>query len=161
MFVPISIEDYIRFHLKSNPDENEDQLRKKLNEALKAHQEGKKCSCGNDLWVIGSAAVGLSCFTCITGESFPDGEFEIDQAIKTVRRKDGRRHIDDIPPDRIAGIFDDDGYEILPDSIKKPGLCLTCIYEDDSYEYILCLLNRNDQKDEADFKCHKYKRKQI
>ena len=33
-----------------------------------------------------------------------------------MRRKNtsGRRHIDDIPRDKIAGFFDDDGYEVTP-----------------------------------------------
>ena len=77
-FVGISIDKYIKKHLKSNPSENEKDLRKRLNSALEDCKNGVKCSCGNDIWVIGSASVGNSCFTCITGESQPDSDYEID-----------------------------------------------------------------------------------
>jgi hypothetical protein len=39
-----------------------------------------KCDCGNSLWVIGSAVAGNACFTCITHESVPDKDYEIDEA---------------------------------------------------------------------------------
>ena len=42
--------------------------------------------------------VGNSCFTCITGESYPTNDYEIDSAIKKRENKKGRRHIDDIDP---------------------------------------------------------------
>ena len=83
-FVAISINVYIKKHLKSNPTENEKDLRKRLNSALLDYKNGVKCSCGNDIWVIGSASVGNSCFTCITGESFPIDDYEIDSAIVKV-----------------------------------------------------------------------------
>lgn len=54
-FVPISINEYIKKHLKNNPDENENDLRKRLNDALTDHKKGLKCQCGNDIWMIGSA----------------------------------------------------------------------------------------------------------
>jgi hypothetical protein len=38
-------------------------------------------ACGNRIWVIGSAEVRLSCFTCITGESVPSEEHEIADAL--------------------------------------------------------------------------------
>ena len=58
-------------------------------------------------------------------------------------------------PRKINGMFDDDGYEIDPDSIKKPSLCLTCLknIETDWEEELLCNLNRNDQADEKEFIC--------
>jgi hypothetical protein len=80
-FVPISIDEYVKKHLKINPLENEKDLRKFLNTALAAFKRGVKCYCGNDIWVIGSAMAGNSCFTCITGESFPDKDYEIDEAL--------------------------------------------------------------------------------
>lgn len=49
--------------------------------------------------------------------------------------------------------FNDDGTEINPDLIPKPGLCLTCQKEDDPSEEILCTLTRADQQDEAEFRC--------
>ncbi len=81
-FLPIMIDKYVEKHLKSNPTENKKDLRNRLNSALLAYKNGERCTCGNDLWVIGSATVGNSCFTCITGESNPTDDYEIDTAIK-------------------------------------------------------------------------------
>lgn len=157
-FIPISIENYIKKHLGNNPAENENDLRMRLNATLIDHQKGIKCSCGNDIWVIGSASVGNSCFTCITGESYPKDDYEIDIAVKKSENKKGRRHIDEIDPAKIAGFFNDDGYEINTDLIKKPSLCLICIHNDDSNEEMLCNMTRYDQKDEKEFKCFAYKK---
>ncbi len=66
-FKKISIEKYVELHLKSNPSENKNDLEKRLKSALEDYRNRIKCSCGNDIWVIGSAAVGNTCFTCITG----------------------------------------------------------------------------------------------
>lgn len=85
-FVPISIDKYVEKHLKSNPSENEKNLREQLQSALTDHLKGVKCSCGNDIWVIGSAFAGNSCFTCITGESYPTEDYEIDRAIEKAKR---------------------------------------------------------------------------
>lgn len=106
-FAPITIDKYVAMHLKNNPSEKEVDLRKRLKSALEDYKNGIKCSCGNDIWVIGSASVGNSCFTCITGESYPTEDYEIDSAIKKRENKKGRRHIDDIDPTKIAGFFDD------------------------------------------------------
>lgn len=157
-FIPISINEYIKKHLKSNPDKNEADLRKRLNEALSDYKKGLKCQCGNDIWVIGSASVGNSCFTCITGERYPTDDYEIDSAIVKSEIKKGRRHIDEMDPTKIAGFFDDDGYEINTDLIKKPGLCISCVHDDDPNEEFLCNMNRYDQKDDADFKCFAYEK---
>jgi hypothetical protein len=81
-FVPISIDQFVKKHLKSNPSENEKDLRVRLIDALNAFKKGEKCHCGNDIWVIGSAFAGHSCFTCITGDSYPTSDYEIDSAIK-------------------------------------------------------------------------------
>jgi len=90
-FVPISVENYIKKHLESNPSWNEADLRKSLIRALADYQKGVKCTCGNDIWVIGSASVGNSCFACITGESQPDSDYEIDIAIKKEREYKGTK----------------------------------------------------------------------
>jgi len=158
-FTPISIEKYIKMHLKSNPSENEKDLRKMLNSALANYKNGIKCHCGNDIWVIGSALAGNGCFTCITGESYPTSDYELDSAIKKGSEKDGRRHIDNIPPEKICGFFDDDGFEINTDLILKPGLCLTCMHDDDPNEEMLCNMTRYDQKDEKEFQCFAYKKR--
>jgi hypothetical protein len=157
-FFPISIEEYIKLHLADNPSENERDYRKRINSALADYKNGVKCSCGNDIWVIGSAIVEKSCFTCITGEDTPDDDYEIDSAIHKAENKIGRRHIDDMDPFQIAGIFDDDGFQINADLIKKPDLCLTCIRDNDPNEEMLCNLTRNDQKEDGDFVCFTYKK---
>ena len=110
-FTPISIKEYVKKHLKNNLSENEKDLRKRLHTALADYKRGVKCSCGNDIWVIGAATVGNSCFTCITGESDPNNDYEIESAINK-NNTPGRRHIDEIRPAQIAGFFDNDGYEI-------------------------------------------------
>lgn len=155
-FVPISIDKYVKKHLESNPSENEEDLRKRLNSALNDYKNGVKCSCGNDIWVIGSAVVGNSCFTCITGESYPDSDYEIDSAIMKRQYKKGQRHIDTMDKSQIHGIFDDDGFEINTELIKKPSLCLTCANYNNPNEEMLCNMTRYDQRDSDDFKCFAY-----
>jgi hypothetical protein len=158
-FVPITFDDYIKKHMEANPSDKEIELRKNLKSALKDFRNGEKCSCGNDIWVIGSASVGNGCFTCITGESNPTGDYEIDSAIKKMESPKGRRHINDIDPTKISGFFSDDGYEINSDLIKKPSLCLVCLKNDDPEEELLCNMNRYDQKDEKEFKCFAFCKK--
>ena len=80
-FVAISIDEYVKKHLKSNLSDNQKDVRKHLNYALAYYKKGLKRSYGNDIWVIGSASVGCSCFTCITGEAYLDSDYEIDSAI--------------------------------------------------------------------------------
>ena len=41
---------------------------------------GARCQCGAPIWIIGSAQTGLGCFACITGQSDPDQDYEIDVA---------------------------------------------------------------------------------
>ncbi len=158
-FIPISIDKYIKKHLKNNPSESEKDLRKRLNSTLADYKKGVKCSCGNDIWVIGSASVGNGCFTCITGESYPIDDYEIDSAIVKSENKKGSRHIDDIDPAKIHGFYDDDGYEINTELINKPSLCITCINDNDPNEEMLCNMTRFDQKDDKEFKCFAYRKK--
>jgi len=158
-FKPISINKYIKLHLKNNPSENEKDLRKKLKSALEDYSKGVKCSCGNDIWVIGSAIVGSKCFTCITGEGYPTDDYEIDEAIKKKSSSHGMKHIDDMDITQISGFFDDDGFEINTDIIKKPSLCLTCINNDDPNEEMLCNMTRHDQKDDDEFICFAYEKR--
>jgi hypothetical protein len=70
-FVPIGIEVYVRKHLKANPQDKADEITKRLKTALAPHRAGRRCQCGNDLWIIGSAVSSYACFTCITGEAVP------------------------------------------------------------------------------------------
>jgi hypothetical protein len=81
-FAPISIEKYVELHLKSNPEDQRKDIVTRLKSSLRDHQNGVKCTCGNPIWVIGSAVVWNACFTCITGEAHPDEDYEIDQALE-------------------------------------------------------------------------------
>jgi len=101
----------------------------------------------------------VGCFSCITGRDYPRGDYEIDGALDK-RDKYGRMNINEMDPRKINGMFDDEGYEINPDSIKKPSLCLTCFknVDPDWEEELLCNLNRNDQADEKVFKCYAFEK---
>jgi hypothetical protein len=158
-FIPISIDDYVKKYMESNPGENENIFRVRLETALDDFQRGIKCPCGNDIWVVGSVSAWNSCFSCTTGKKHPAGDYEIDSAIEK-RDKYGRRHIDEMDPSKIAGIFDDEGYEINPNMIIKPSLCLTCLknYEPGPEDDILCNLTRYDQKNSENFSCHAYEK---
>jgi len=79
-FVPIAVDAYVDLHSKMNPDVDPKDLRFMLNEALRARRDGETCDCGEPIWVIGSAVARHACFTCITGEAVPDGDYEIADA---------------------------------------------------------------------------------
>ena len=159
MWKPISIDQYVKIHLRKNPNDNEKTIKIRIDAALDYYKNGLKCRCGNDIWIVGSPTVPFGCFSCITGKDHPRGDYEIDSALDK-RDKDGRRHIDEMDPQKIAGIFDDDGYEINQETIKMQPLCLTCIkyYSGDLEEELLCSLNRNDQADAKEFKCGAYEK---
>ena len=57
--------------------------------------------------------------------------------------------------DFVGGFFNDDGTPIDPDSVPIPGLCVICkkYMDDDPEENFLCMLNRNDQRNDPDFQC--------
>jgi hypothetical protein len=63
--------------------------------------------------------------------------------------------ISDFFPEEINGLYNDDGTKIEPESVPLPSLCVICKHHhsEDAEENILCLLNRNDQRNEKDFKC--------
>jgi len=80
-FVPISLEDYIEQAVVSNPGYSREEITASLNDALQAYKADIRCHCGNQIWVIGSAAAQwYACFSCITGEAMPDDDYEIDEA---------------------------------------------------------------------------------
>ncbi len=79
-FIPIEFEEYVKRYLKDNPDTSRKEITDGLKDALKAHKKGVRCDCGEPIWVVGSAVMGYSCFTCITGEAKPDDDYEIDEA---------------------------------------------------------------------------------
>jgi len=95
MWNPISIDQFVKIHLKKNPDDNEKVLRVRIEAALDTYKNGIKCKCGKDIWIVGSASTPFACFSCITGKDHPRGVYEIDSALDK-RDKYGRRQIDEI-----------------------------------------------------------------
>ena len=79
-FVPIGIDDYVTKFLASNPGNKRSEVTARLKETLERFIAGARCTCGAPIWVIGSAQAGHACFTCITGESYPEGDYEIADA---------------------------------------------------------------------------------
>jgi hypothetical protein len=64
------------------------------------------------------------------------------------------------PVQVVAGFFNDDGTEINADLVPKPGLCLTCRKDNaGGKEKVLCILTRNDQKNDDEFECGAYEPK--
>jgi len=80
MFVPISMEKFLKAHKKNNPKEDMSEYRAALEHAVRAKKSGAVCvQCKNPIWAIGSATVGWNgCFTCITGEVDSSEDYEID-----------------------------------------------------------------------------------
>jgi hypothetical protein len=79
-FTPISMDDYIAKHLAANPSDDRAEVVANLANALAAFKAGATCSCGEPIWVLGSAFAGHACFTCISGESDSSRDFEIAEA---------------------------------------------------------------------------------
>lgn len=81
-FIPISFDAYVDLHMNANPhDVPRQDVVTALQSALADHNNGATCECGNPIWVIGSAFAGNACFTCITGQAYPNQDYEIDAAI--------------------------------------------------------------------------------
>ena len=122
MWIPISVDKFVKLHLEKNPKENEKVLRVRIEAAMDDYKKGVKCQCGKDIWIVGSASSPFGCFSCISGRDYPTGDYEIEGALDK-RDKHGRRNINEMDPCNINGIFDDNGYEIQPDTIKmQPSL---------------------------------------
>jgi hypothetical protein len=79
-FTPISFDDYIAKHLAANPSDDRAEVVANLATALAAFKSGATCSCGELIWVIGSAFAGHACFTCISGGTDSSQDFEIAEA---------------------------------------------------------------------------------
>ena len=81
-FTPITAKKFIDNCVRGNPDMSRKEIAEGVAYALAAYKRGDTCSCGNPIWVAGSAFAGLACFQCITLESTPDSDYEIDEAIE-------------------------------------------------------------------------------
>lgn len=64
------------------------------------------------------------------------------------------------PSEEINGFYNDDGEKIDPESVPIPGLCIICIrYQDaDPEEKLLCMMNRHDQRNDANFECDMFEK---
>ena len=82
--------------------------------------------------------MGIAVFTCITGESYPTDDYEIDATIKKRENNKGRIHIDELDPSKISGFLTDDGYQINEEIIKKHLLRLRCVNNDNPKKETLC-----------------------
>jgi hypothetical protein len=83
MFIPISADSFIEYHLEANPGADADVTRRAVEDAVRAKKDGAKCyQCGSPIWAAGSAVAGINaCFTCITGEADTSENFEIESAM--------------------------------------------------------------------------------
>ncbi len=77
-FTLISKDEYIELFLTANPSERRSDVALRLDRAIAAYEDDRRCNCGAAIWIVGSAEVGHGCFTCITGEAIPDNDYEID-----------------------------------------------------------------------------------
>ena len=80
-FVPIPFTRYVDLHVQSNPSVDRAEFAHRLRQVVDARKAGARCACGAFIWAIGSAEAGAACFTCITGEAWPDSDYEIDEAL--------------------------------------------------------------------------------
>jgi hypothetical protein len=80
-FVPIPFDRYVALHVQSNPSVDRAEFARRLRQAVDARKAGARCGCGALIWAIGSAEAGAACFTCMTGEAWPDSDDEIDEAL--------------------------------------------------------------------------------
>lgn len=57
--------------------------------------------------------------------------------------------------DFVGGFFNNDGTPIDPHTVPIPDLCIICknYQDDDPEENFLCMMNRNDQRNDPDFQC--------
>lgn len=79
MFIPVCLDEFIEIHLKDHPEEKSNVLRIKLESAIEAYLTGKKYSCGNDIWVAGSASNGLSAFNVQLGSHIRQESMKLTQ----------------------------------------------------------------------------------
>lgn len=155
-YTSVTIDEYIKIYLTNNPTANAEELRTKLELALTEFLKETKCSCGGDLWVVGSALAGNKCFNCLVGETNQSVIYEIEEAIY---KKELQEQYDEIFGEEIGGYYDDDGNKLNIDDLKTPELCLSCKFLNHPFEKIMCNLNRLDQKDSNVFVCHQYRKR--
>ncbi|GAA4835861.1 hypothetical protein [Algivirga pacifica] len=152
-FKSISIDAYITQQKQLHPTIDTLQLKKDVETALNDFHADKKCSCGNDIWVLGSVGKERTCFSCMLGTTPTTNDLEIEGAeYKGFNCRTGR-HMDDAPLEELSGYFDDDGFELNPDIAPKPTLCSGCIHDGHPFRGIVCKLFRMGQIGGEEFQC--------
>lgn len=156
-FTPISINNYVALHLKNNPSQKEEDLRRNLETAIRDYENNVKCSCGEDIWVIGSASIGNSCYTCMTGEKLPTENYEIDSVVPYFTEADAFT-VDDWGENSLEFLGEgnyrnDDGTIIDPDLYPTPKKCLSCKNFILKSQKVYCTLNKIGQEPGEEFQC--------
>lgn len=79
MFRSISIDEYVKWYIQSNPGESAADFRASLAKEVERKRNGDLCFCGQPIWAIGSAIAGTGmCFTCTTGKKDDSEDYEIE-----------------------------------------------------------------------------------
>lgn len=76
-FTPIKLHDYVELYLQANPGTVRAEVVQQLESTIRAVRTGARCQCGAQIWIIGSAQTRLGCFRCITGQTAPYHDYEI------------------------------------------------------------------------------------
>ncbi|MDE6519932.1 MAG: hypothetical protein K2K91_05650 [Ruminococcus sp.] len=78
--IPITITEFVKQKVESNPDTDAETLIANCKETLKAKHCGAACIiCNSPIWAAGSAITGTyMCFTCMTGEIDDSEDYEIE-----------------------------------------------------------------------------------
>ncbi|PKR81275.1 hypothetical protein CW751_05500 [Brumimicrobium salinarum] len=147
----------------NNPSTNEAELRHNLEKTLRDYNKNIKCSCGKDIWVIGSASLGNGCYTCLTGEELPTVNYELDSVVAqetpfTEADAFTVNDWDDFDLDFLGegNYYDDDGTKIDPNSYPTPKMCLSCKNFILKSQKVLCTLNKIGKEPGEEFECGDY-----
>ena len=86
---------------------------------------------------------------------FPGYCYTCNEVSEQMKFDEQVKHQDHSTNDFFSGFFNDDGTSIDPESVPIPGLCVICrsYHLEDPEENFLCMMNRNDQRDDPNFIC--------
>jgi hypothetical protein len=77
-FIPIRPDEFADFIFEECPDLNRAEIVEDILYAKSEYKKGKRCACGEEIWVAGAALASIACFKCITGQDEPYEDFEIE-----------------------------------------------------------------------------------
>ncbi|MDP6354087.1 MAG: hypothetical protein QF473_03230 [Planctomycetota bacterium] len=77
-FISIRPDEFADLVHEECPDLDRAEIVEHILHARNEYKKGKRCDCGEELWVAGAALAGIACFKCITGQDVPDEDFEIE-----------------------------------------------------------------------------------